>query len=89
MRQVAERVHECVRLGDFVGRPRRLRSRTGEVSRLGGDEFTVMLTKLTSGEDAAKVAQRVLDELARPIPVGGYELYTTASIGIAVYPADG
>jgi diguanylate cyclase (GGDEF)-like protein len=88
LRQVAERVHESVRLGDYVGRPDAPEPK-GEVSRLGGDEFTVLLTKLAAGEDAAKVAQRVLDELARPIPVGGYELYTTASIGIAVYPADG
>src|SRR4029453_17345448 len=58
-------------------------------SRLGGDEFTVMLMGLSSGMDAAKVAQRVLDELAKPIPASGYELYTTASIGIAVYPEDG
>jgi diguanylate cyclase (GGDEF)-like protein len=88
LRQVAERVHESVRLGDYVGRPDAAEPQ-GEVSRLGGDEFTVLLTKLASGEDAAKVAQRVLEELARPIPVGGYELYTTASIGIAVYPDDG
>ena len=88
LRQVAERVHECVRIGDYVGRPD-VPEPTGEVSRLGGDEFTVLLTNLTSAEAAAKVAQRVLDELARPIPVGGYEIYTTASIGIAVYPADG
>jgi diguanylate cyclase (GGDEF)-like protein len=88
LRQVAERVHESVRLGDYIGRPD-AREPKGEVSRLGGDEFTVLLTRLVQPEDAAKVAQRVLDELAKPIPVGGYELYTTASIGIAVYPADG
>jgi diguanylate cyclase (GGDEF)-like protein len=60
-----------------------------EVSRLGGDEFTILLTAISDAQDAAKVAQRVLDELSRPLPVGGYELFTTASIGIAVYPFDG
>jgi diguanylate cyclase (GGDEF)-like protein len=88
LRQVAERVHQTVRLGDYIGRADTAKPK-GEVSRLGGDEFTVLLTHLAAGEDAAKVAQRVLVELAKPIPVGGYELYTTASIGIAVFPADG
>jgi diguanylate cyclase (GGDEF)-like protein len=88
LRKVSDRMHNSVRLGDYVGRPD-LREPEGEVSRLGGDEFTVLLTRLSASEDAAKVAQRVLDELAKPIPVGGYELYTTASIGIALYPADG
>jgi diguanylate cyclase (GGDEF)-like protein len=88
LRKVSDRMHNSVRLGDYVARPDR-RAPKGEVSRLGGDEFTVLLTRLRSSEDAATVAQRVLDELAKPIPVGGYELYTTASIGIAVYPADG
>jgi diguanylate cyclase len=88
LRKVSERMHNSLRLGDYVGR-RDPRGPAGEVSRLGGDEFTVLLTGLATSEDAAKVAQRVLDELARPMPVGGYELYTTASVGIAVYPADG
>jgi diguanylate cyclase (GGDEF)-like protein len=88
LRKVSDRMHNSVRLGDYVGRPD-LRELKGEVSRLGGDEFTVLLTRLSASEDAAKVAQRVLDELAKPLPVGGYELYTTASIGIALYPADG
>jgi diguanylate cyclase (GGDEF)-like protein len=87
LRQVSERMTRSLRLSDYVGRSES--EPQGEVSRLGGDEFTVLLTRLATGEDAAKVAQRVLDELARPIPVGDYELFTTASIGIAVYPADG
>src|SRR5262245_27245884 len=87
LRQVSERMTRSVRLSDYVGRPDP--APQGEVSRLGGDEFTVLLTGLATGDEAAKVAQRVLDELARPIPVGDYELFTTASIGIAVYHADG
>jgi predicted signal transduction protein with EAL and GGDEF domain len=77
-----------LRLGDYLSRSDQ-REPQGEVSRLGGDEFTVLLSGLSSGMDAARVAQRVLDELAKPIPAGGYELFTTASIGIAVYPQDG
>jgi diguanylate cyclase (GGDEF)-like protein len=86
--EVSDRMTRSLRLGDYLGRPDG-RDLEGEVSRLGGDEFTVLLSGLASGMDAAKVAQRVLEELAKPIPAGGYELFTTASIGIAVYPADG
>jgi diguanylate cyclase (GGDEF)-like protein len=88
LREVSERMTRCLRLGDSVSRADGLELK-GEVSRLGGDEFTVLLAGLASGLDAAKVAQRVLDALAQPIRTGGYELYTTASIGIAVYPQDG
>jgi diguanylate cyclase (GGDEF)-like protein len=86
--EVSDRMTRSLRLGDYLGRPDG-REPKGEVSRLGGDEFTVLLAGLQSGTDAAAVAQRVLDELAKPIPAAGYELFTTASIGIAVYPADG
>jgi diguanylate cyclase (GGDEF)-like protein len=88
LRSVSDRMTHSVRLSDYVGRPEDAEPK-GEVSRLGGDEFTVLLTGLTASEDAAKVAQRILDELAKPIPVDDYELFTTASIGIAVYPDDG
>jgi diguanylate cyclase (GGDEF)-like protein len=80
LREVSERMTRCLRLGDTVSRADGLEIKS-EVSRLGGDEFTVMLAGLASGLDAAKVAQRVLDALAQPIRTAGYELFTTASIG--------
>jgi diguanylate cyclase len=86
--EVARRMTRSLRLGDYLARSDEREPR-GEVSRLGGDEFTVLLAGLSTSVDAAVVAQRVLDELSVPIPAGGYELFTTASIGIAVYPADG
>ena len=92
--EVAERVKRSVRFTDYVARPDSAPATDafpagGVVSRLGGDEFTVLLTEISDPTDAADVAQRVLDELTQPLRVGGYELYTTASIGIAVYPNDG
>ncbi len=86
--EVTKRVLESVRFSDYVARWEG-EAPKGQVSRLGGDEFTVLLTDLTEPQDAAKVAHRVLEELAKPLPVGGYELVTTASIGIAIYPFDG
>ncbi|HKT60685.1 MAG TPA: EAL domain-containing protein [Gemmatimonadales bacterium] len=60
-----------------------------DVARLGGDEFTVIMTGLARAEDAGKLARRILSSLAHPIPVGGQEIFVTASIGIAIYPDDG
>ncbi len=61
----------------------------GAVSRLGGDEFTVLLSKVRRAQDAGDVARRILEAVKAPVSVAGYELSTTASIGIAVFPQDG
>lgn len=54
------------------------------VARLGGDEFIVLLDNVHASADAENVAQRLLDELKRPFCLEGQEVFTTASIGIAV-----
>ena len=59
------------------------------VGRVSGDEFGVVLTDLAQADDAAFVAQKILDALGRPFDLGGNEAYVTASIGISVFPADG
>jgi diguanylate cyclase (GGDEF)-like protein/PAS domain S-box-containing protein len=57
--------------------------------RIGGDEFTVLLADLRSREEALLVAEAMLAALARPFDLGDYELFVSASIGIAGYPLDG
>jgi diguanylate cyclase (GGDEF)-like protein len=76
IRQVGERLLECVRPGDTVG-------------RISGDEFAVVLADMARPDDAALVAQKVLDSLALPFDLGGNEAYISASIGIAAFPEDG
>ena len=76
IRQVGERLLECIRPGDTVG-------------RISGDEFAVVLADMARPDDAALVAQKVLDALARPFDLGGNEAYISASIGIAAFPEDG
>jgi diguanylate cyclase (GGDEF)-like protein/PAS domain S-box-containing protein len=85
LKAVAARLVHSVRGGDDVGR-----AADGQATaRLGGDEFTVLLSGLACHEDAGKVAARIVAEIARPFSVAGQELFISASVGIAVYPADG
>jgi len=68
---IAHRLEACLRPGDTV-------------ARLGGDEFTILLEDLTGTEDAIEVARRVQEAVTQPFNIGGHEVFTTASIGIAL-----
>ncbi|MGN6093707.1 MAG: putative bifunctional diguanylate cyclase/phosphodiesterase, partial [Luteibacter jiangsuensis] len=74
--RVAERIRAQLAPHDVAG-------------RIGGDEFTVLLADLRSREEATQVAEAMLASLARPFDLGDYELFVSASIGIAGYPLDG
>ena len=74
--EVAARLQSCVRASDTI-------------SRLGGDEFTILLIDTSSSEAIAGVARKILQSLAHPFRVEGHELFVTASIGISIFPADG
>ena len=58
------------------------------VSRLGGDEFTIILEGFGKVESVALIAQKIIDAFAKPVYLGGHELYVSTSIGIAIYPLD-
>ncbi|MDR6641803.1 diguanylate cyclase (GGDEF)-like protein/PAS domain S-box-containing protein [Luteibacter sp. 1214] len=74
--RVAERIRAQLAPHDVAG-------------RIGGDEFTVLIADLRSREEALAVAEAVLAALAKPFDLGDYELFVSASIGIAGYPLDG
>ena len=59
------------------------------VARMGGDEFTILLSDVGGSSDAATVAQKLLESVSHPIVVDGHELFVTTSIGIALFPDDG
>ncbi len=73
---VAGRLQECVRESDTV-------------ARLGGDEFAVLLPEIAHPEDAAKIAQKILDIFTEPCDFGGNEVFVTASLGLSIFPQDG
>ena len=59
------------------------------VSRRGGDEFTILMPRLNHIEDAAKLAERILESNKEPIKIKEELVYPKTSIGISVFPKDG
>ena len=59
------------------------------VSRIGGDEFIVLLPQVADPKEIAIVAQRILDVFKDPFTIQNHEIFSTASIGICIYPTDG
>ncbi|MEH2264546.1 CHASE2 domain-containing protein [Nostoc sp.] len=70
---IAERLSNSLRASDTV-------------SRLGGDEFTIILRAIPNVQIAAKVAEKILSSITKPIVLDGYAIRISASIGISVYP---
>lgn len=67
----SERLKECLRLGDTV-------------ARMGGDEFTILLEETVEIDEAIVVAERIQEALKRPFELAGSEVFTSASIGVAM-----
>ena len=76
LQSTAERLTSLVREGDTV-------------ARMGGDEFTVLLSDIVGVEDAIEVAERAVEACRVPWVLDGREFHVTTSIGIAIYPNDG
>ncbi len=68
---IAKRLEACLRTEDTV-------------ARLGGDEFAILLESIIDVTDATRVAERIRQELTAPVNLSGYEVFTSASIGIAL-----
>jgi len=58
-------------------------------ARLGGDEFVVILSGYRNSVNVPHIAQKILENLARPYTIEGHELVLSGSVGIAIYPQDG
>ena len=75
LKQVAQRLNECVR-------------ETDTVARFGGDEFVILLHNIKSEADASYVASKLLDTLSTPFTLAEREIIIGASIGITMHPGD-
>ncbi len=59
------------------------------VCRMGGDEFVILADSLTKAEDAALLAEKIIENQAQKIKIAQHELYMKSSIGISIYPDNG
>ena len=84
----AERLSEVIRRSDALAL-NKSPILNSSVARLGGDEFTVMLEDVASTRAVARVAERMIEAVSEPIRINDHEVYTSTSIGIAIYPEDG
>jgi len=74
--EASKRLSRCVRRSDTV-------------ARLGGDEFTVIIPDLVDVHQVMSVAERIIKDLSKPFVLDREEMFTSASIGISIYPKDG
>jgi diguanylate cyclase (GGDEF)-like protein/PAS domain S-box-containing protein len=83
--EMGERLGACLRRADAVCRPQDdFPVAETILSRMGGDEFTMLLEEVNDPSDAMRIAQRILSAVAEPFLVEGRELRTSASVGIAL-----
>jgi len=73
--QTANRLKSVLRTGDTI-------------SRLGGDEFSIVLSDIHNVSDCTLIAEKLLDCMSKPLVIGDRELVVTVSIGITLYPFD-
>jgi diguanylate cyclase (GGDEF)-like protein/PAS domain S-box-containing protein len=75
LKQAASRIRSCIRQNDTV-------------ARMGGDEFTIILTDFEEVSHVKKIANKVLKELAKPFLISGKKVLISGSIGISLVPQD-
>ena len=76
LRSVAQRLKKFIRQGDTF-------------ARLGGDEFVIVQADPNHEPNFEIMGQRIIDTLGQPFQIGSREFFTTASVGVAIYPIDG
>jgi len=75
LRGVSERLQSCIRKSDLL-------------SRLGGDEFIIVLSQVKTKQDVSLIAQKVINAFEQPFEIYDQAVFITISIGITLYPID-
>lgn len=76
LKEVADRLRGVVRKADTI-------------SRLGGDEFTIIIDEIATPADSLLVAEKILNVFSAPFRLENHEMFVTASMGVTLYPNDG
>lgn len=76
LKEIAIRLEKCVQASDTV-------------ARIGGDEFVILLSRITNEQRAVETANKILQTIREPLIIDGHELYLSISIGVTIYPDDG
>ncbi len=87
LQATADRLIEGIRKTDSIGFS--ASALGSSVARLGGDEFTILLEDIEDSKTVTRVAERLIQIVARSVQLGDQEVYTSTSIGISIYPNDG
>ena len=85
---VADRLKSIFRDSDIIGRPGSGQL-TSMISRIGGDEFTIIAVDIDQPDHAAKLAERIIEAVCQPIELEEQLVHLTTSVGISLYPEDG
>lgn len=76
LKEVAERINDCVREVDTV-------------ARLGGDEFVLLLENIEALDKVSAICERIIVSLAKPFSLADNDYFISSSIGVSIYPQDG
>jgi diguanylate cyclase (GGDEF)-like protein len=76
-------------LRNVSNRLKKILPRNAVLARMGGDEFSILLTEMKHSDDAAHTAEKIIEALKPSFPLSSQEIYITSSIGISVHPEDG
>lgn len=84
---VAKRLQTGIRRTDLLARQESRQERDADLlSRMGGNDFSFILSELRKPDDASIVAERLISCLEAPFIIQGEEVYVSASLGLAIYP---
>ncbi|MCB1984784.1 MAG: EAL domain-containing protein [Burkholderiales bacterium] len=91
LQSAAKRLQKGTRSSDFLayGQQNEANEQETELARIGGDEFTIIISNLQRTENALIMAHRIREAMQQPFHLDNRDVILTASIGIALYPDDG
>ncbi|SER61417.1 diguanylate cyclase (GGDEF) domain-containing protein [Nitrosomonas sp. Nm51] len=91
LQSAADRLQQSMRTSDFLAfNPQNIIDKPkAELARIGGDEFTIIISNLDRTEDALSMAHRIRETMQQPFQIDNRDVVLTTSVGIALYPDDG